>query len=84
MCDVEITISNTIKGDVLVSFPERHNEVVPVFVLLVYNVTINGVEYGPFQQFTDDTAIIVWREEPLSEQERNSKNGVRIQVIFYL
>ena len=78
MCDVEVTVSNTIKGDVLVTFPERHDEVVPVFVLVIYNVSINGVEYGPFQQLTRDTPTsIIWREEPLSEEERN---GVRIQV----
>ena len=78
MCDIEITVSNTIKGDIIVTFPERHDEVVPVFVLVIYNVSINGVEYGPFQQLTRDTTTsIIWREEALSEEERN---GVRIQV----
>ena len=78
MCEIEITVSNTIKGDIMVTFPERHDEVVPVFVLVIYNVSINGVEYGPFQQLTRDTTTsIIWREEPLSEEERN---GVRIQV----
>ena len=62
------------------TFPERHDEVVPVFVLLIYNVTINGVEYGPFQQFTRQNGNVVWRDEPLSEQERNNENGVRIEV----
>jgi hypothetical protein len=80
MCDVEVTVSNTIKGDVLVTFPERHDEVVPVFVLVIYNVTINGVEYGPFQQLTVETGNIIWREEPLSVEERNNKNSVRIEV----
>ena len=61
------------------TFSERHDEVFPVFVLLIYNVSINGVEYGPFQQFTHDTTN-VWREEALSEQERNNENGIRIEV----
>ena len=77
MCDVEI-MSDAVKGTVSVTFPESHNDVVPVFVLVIYNVTINGVEHGPFQQLTRDTTTsIVWREEALSEEERN---GVRIQV----
>ena len=80
MCDVEITVSNTIKGDILGTFPERHDEVIPIFVLIVYNVTINGVEYGPFQQLTRDTATIMWRDKPLSEEERNNKTDVKIQV----
>ena len=62
------------------TFLERHVEVVPVFVLLIYNVTINGVEFGPFQQFIRDNGNIVWRAEPLSKEEMNSKNGVTIQV----
>ena len=78
--DVEITVSNTIKGDVLVTFPERHDEVVTMLVLVIYNVTINGVEYGPFQQFTCETGNIIWREEQLSEEEITNKNGVTIQV----
>ena len=80
LCDVEVTVSNTIKGDVIVTFIQNHDEVVPVFVLLIYNVTINGVEYGPFQQFTRQNGNVVWRDEPLSEQERNNENGVRIEV----
>ena len=78
--DVEITVSNAIKGELLVTFSETHNQPVPVFVLLIYTVTINGIEYGPFQEFTRDTTSIVWREEQLSEEERNNENGVRIQV----
>ena len=78
MCDV--TMSNIIEGTVFVTFPERHDEVVPVFVLVIYNVTINGVEYGPFQQLTRQTGNITWREEALSEQERNNENGIRIEV----
>jgi hypothetical protein len=52
-----------------------------VFVLVIYNVSINGVEYGPFQQLTRDTTTsIIWREEPLSVEERNNENGIRIEV----
>ena len=80
MCDVEITVSNTIKGDVTVTFPERHIDVIPVLVLVIYNVTINGVEYGPFQQLTRQTGNIIWHEEPLSVEERNNENGVKIEV----
>ena len=42
MCDVDITMSNTIKGTVFVSFPEKDDDVALVFVLVIYNVTING------------------------------------------
>ena len=44
LCDIEITISNAITGHVLVTFPQRYDEMMPVFVLVVHNVTINGVE----------------------------------------
>ena len=77
---IELTVSNAITGYVIVTFPILLDEVIPVFVLVTYNVTINGVEYGPFQQFTRDTSNIMWREEPLSDEERNNENGVTVQV----
>ena len=77
---IELTVSNAITGYVIVTFPILLDEVIPVFVLVTYNVTINGVEYGPFQQFTRDTSNIMWREEPLSDEERNHENGVTVQV----
>ena len=80
MCDFEITASNTIKGTVTVTFLERYDGVVPVFVLVIYNGTINGVEYGPYQELTCQTGYVIWRDEPLSEEERNNENGVRIEV----
>ena len=45
---------------------------IPVFVLVD--------EMRPFQQLTRNTANIMWREEPLSELERNNENGVTVQV----
>ena len=62
------------------TFPQVYNVALPVFVLVVFNVTINGVEYGPFQQFTRDSEDITWREQPLSKEERNQENGVIVEV----
>ena len=80
MYSVQITKSNVIKGSIDVTFPQAYNEALCVFVMVVYNVKINGVEYGPFQQFSRDTKDITWREEPLSEEERNQENGVIVEV----
>ena len=65
------------------TFLECNDEVVPVFVLVIYTVTINDVEYGPFQQFTNDNSNIVWRKQQLSEEEMANRNGVRIQVCIF-
>ena len=72
MCNVSVE-SNAIKGDILVTFLEINDEVVPVFVLLIYTVTINGDEYRPFQQFTRDTLNIVWCEEQLIEEKNDQQ-----------
>jgi hypothetical protein len=77
---VEITKSNVIKGYINVTFPQAYDKAMHVFVLVIFNVMINGVEYGPFQQFTRDTEDITWREQPLSEEERNHENGVIVEV----
>ena len=69
-----------IEGSIDVTFPQAYNEALSVFVMVVYNVKINGVEYGPFQQFSRDTEDIKWREQPLSEEERNHENGVIVEV----
>ena len=62
------------------TFPQAYDEMMSVSVLVSYNVMINGVDYGPFHQFTSDTADIMWREEPPSDNERNHKNSVTFQV----
>ena len=80
MYGVHITTSNVIEGSIDVTFPQAYDEALAVFVMVVYKVTINGVEYGPFQQFSRDTEDITWREEPLSEEEWNQENGVIIEV----
>ena len=76
--NIEITKSNAITGYVHVSFPRAYDETSSVFVLVTNNVMMNGVEYGPFHQITCNVPNIQWREEPLSEEERN--NGVIVQV----
>ena len=78
--DIEITKSNAITGYVFVTFPQAYDEMMSVSVLVSYNVMINGVDYGPFHQFTSDTADIMWREEPPSEDKRNHENSVTFQV----
>ena len=80
MYSIHITKSNVIEGSIDVTFPQAYNEALSVFVMVVYNVKINGVEYGPFQQFSRDTEDIKWREQPLSEEERNHENGVIVEV----
>ena len=40
------------------TFLESNDEVVPVFVLVIYTVTINDVEYGPSQDIHDWSSII--------------------------
>ena len=62
---------------------ESNDEVVPVFVVVIYTVTINDVEYGPFQQFTNDDSSIVWRKHQLTEEEMADGNGVKIQVCIF-
>jgi hypothetical protein len=57
--------------------------VVPVVVLVIYSVTINDVEYGPFQQFTNDDSNTVWRKHELTEEEMADGNGVKIEVRIF-
>ena len=75
--------SNAIQGEIIVTFMERNDVVAPVVVLVIYTVTINDVEYGPFQQFTNDDSNIVWRKHQLTEEEMADGNGVKIQVRIF-
>ena len=75
---IEMTMSDSMTGHVLVGFPQSEYKMIPVFVFVKYIVTINGVEYGPFQQFTCKNAATMWHEEPLTEEERN--DGVIVKV----
>ena len=79
-CNVQITTSNAITGRIVMEFPKRYNEMMPVSVLVIYKVKINDDEHGPFQQMTCNTANIMWREEPLSYIERKIRNCVEINV----
>ena len=76
MCNVGVQ-SNAIQGEIIVTFMESNDEVVPVVVFVIYTVTINDVEYGPFQQFTNDNSNIIWRKHQLSEEEMANGNGVK-------
>ena len=75
--------SNAIQGEIIVTFMERNDVVAPVVVFVIYTVTINDVEYGPFQQFTNDDSSIVWRKHQLTEEEMADGNGVKIQVRIF-
>ena len=80
---IEMTMSDSMTGHVLVGFPQSEYKMIPVFVFVKYIVTINGVEYGPFQQFTWKNAATMWREEPLTEKERNDGVIVEVRVIEF-